>query len=457
MNYNKGVEADLICGLKRGESMKKKFAMLLIVVVAFCLAIPNVYAEESKVSYDEVNNLFFAKGTAITINQRDDGENGALITWDGGSQLVGPKINVFGGDHNSDVVYDTTNITMNGGTVQNIFGGGLHKSTVKTSNITVNNGKATYVSGGGASSLIKDSEAPKYYAGDPKNSPTVVENTNVVINNGTFYIVYGGGEGISNTGTAKVTFNNGTASYVIAGGANGYTGKSSVLVEGGKIGILQSVNRGSMDKAETTITGGTVTNAYVGGDASDSGVTGTIASANMEVTGGKVMNLAVGTNGGASAKDVASVSYTEGTVENVDETTFDESNVAVNVVITINVMGQEESIEVPRGSRLSDEEIEQLKNLNLEELGLTGYSLLGYYSDSAFTNEFDFTLPFEENTTIFMKVGKKQVVDVDDVDKVDNTQEIVENPETSDGIIYYLASGMVGLVGLGLTIKKRFN
>lgn len=437
--------------------MKKKFTMLMIAVVAFCLAIPNVYAEESKVSYDEANGMFFAKGTAITISERTDGQEGALITWDGGSQLVGPGSHIFGADHDSDVVYNTTNITMNGGTVRNIFGGGLHKSNVKTSNITVNNGKVTYVSGGGASSFIRDSEAPNFYAGDPKNSPTVVENTNVVINNGTFYIVYGGGEGISNTGNAKVTFNNGTSDYVIAGGANGYTGNATVAVKGGTIGILQSVNRGSMDKAETTITGGTIADAYVGGDASDTGVTGTIASASIAVTGGKVTNLAVGTNGGASAKDIASVSYTEGTVENVDETTFDESNVAVNIIITINVMGQEESVEIPRGSRLSAEEIEQLKNLNLEDLGLTGYSLLGYYSDSAFTNEFDFTQPFEENATIFMKVGKKQVVDVDDVDKVDNNQEIVENPETSDGIIYYLASGMVGLVGLGLTIKKRFN
>lgn len=129
-----------------------------------------------------------------------------------------------------------------------------------------------------------------------------VDEAEVVVVNGTgtgsYPIVYGGGEGISYVGTTDVKVQGGNWDYVIAGGSNGYTGVSNLTITGGVIGIVQSVNRGSMDEANISISGGTITNAYVGGDASDAGVTGTIAAANMEITGGTVTNAYVGTNGG---------------------------------------------------------------------------------------------------------------------------------------------------------------
>lgn len=90
---------------------------------------------------------FFANGTPITITERESGE-GALITWEGGSQLVGPNAIIFGGCHNSKTYVDT-NITMNGGTVKHIFGGGLHESYVGTANVVLNGGSVQYVMGGG--------------------------------------------------------------------------------------------------------------------------------------------------------------------------------------------------------------------------------------------------------------------------------------------------------------------
>lgn len=434
--------------------MQKKFLCFVVTVIATMLFIPVAFAQEAP-RYDKLttteggkekqSELFFANGTPITISARDDGEEGALISWDGGSQVVSPNVTVFGAGHEEDAIYETTSITMNGGKVRNLFGGGLHKSHVVTANIVVNGGTVTGgIQGGGAASLLHCHGT--YYAGDPKNSPTVVEKANVIVNKmeEKGYTVYGGGEGISYTGSTNVKVIEGSWDYVIAGGSNGYTGDATLEVLGGTIGVVQSVNRGSMDSADIEISGGTITSAYVGGEP-DAGVTGTIGAANMSIVGGTVTNVAVGTNGGQNipATDVATLMYKEEVVENIDTSGFKQENIVTTVSVTINIMGVTETVEIPKGAVLTDEEIEELQNIDLEELGLTGYLFKGYYQDADFKTPYDFTKAFDQDTTIYMQLEEIK------------EEPPVENPDTGDINLMIIAGlTILGLAGTVCVTKK---
>jgi len=167
--------------LRKGEEkMKKK---ILFLVAAFALFVPSVLAAEPTLE----DKNFFANGTSITVTDRTDGVEGALIKWEGGEQLVPATINIFGGSHNSDEKITTTNITIEGGTMHNVFGGGLHKSSVGTATVTVNGGKFTgLVHGGGASSLSGTTCHTWYEGTDKTQATTVVENATLIINGGEF-------------------------------------------------------------------------------------------------------------------------------------------------------------------------------------------------------------------------------------------------------------------------------
>lgn len=423
--------------------MKKKIIAVLS-LISFLAFGSNVKAAETPGLDPENEKLFFANGVAITIEERTDGNEGALIKWDGGELLVPANINVFGAGHNTDTYYEEISITMNGGTVRNIIGGGLHKSNVGTTNIVMNGGKINSINGGGAASLV---HCHTWYAGNAEDSNNRVETSNVTVNNGVVTgIVYGGGEGISYTGSANIKIENGTFAYVIAGGSNGYTGSSEVVINGGKINIVQSVNRGSMEFSYIEINGGEIENAYVGGDASDASVTGTIENANMDIIGGKVENAYVGTNGGqnVSAKDVVTLAYNKNAVTNIDEAEFDEENIIRTVTLTFSSEGETESVQVPEGIIFTEEDVENLKNQLKDALADSGYVFEDFYSDEEMTVKYDFSAAFDDDTTIFMKL-------------VAAPAEEVKSPETSDiNLIAIISIILIGVAGAVLTSRKVF-
>lgn len=431
----------------------KKVLFSVMALAASFLLVPTVNAKAAPTTED---NMFFANGTAVTIEARADGQKGATITWDGGSLDVSDNTVVFGGSHESDERLETTSVTMNGGQLRGIFGGGLHKSNVGTAKVVVNAGELNYVQGGGASSFSGTSCHRPWYAGDPKQSPNRVDSAEVLVVNGTgigsYPLVYGGGEGISYVGKTDVTVKGGKWDYVIAGGSNGYTGEANLNIEGGTIGTVQSVNRGSMDSAYITITGGTITNAYVGGDASDKGVTGTIEDATMEITGGKVTNALVGTNGGqaVSAKDVATLIYDKDVVENVDESTFNEDSIVTTINFTVSIEGVTETVKLPKGIAFTEEEVKALIAEIDAEIKETGYKFGGFYTSEDFTEEFSLTNVIDEDVTVYVKLVQLR-------EEEDN--ENITNPDTSDiGVVGIIATIVIAGLGLGYTIKKRrFN
>ena len=185
----------------------------MTLLCAFFLPVA-VLAKEPE--YVEEKGHVFANGTPLTIEARTDDQEGALIKWDGGEILVPAATSVFGGSHNSDEAIETASITMNGGTVKNIFGGGLHKSIVKKATVVMNNGTVTgSVMGGGAHHLKQTDDgdfidSSVANAKDRTKAITIVDETTVTINGGIVeYAVWGGGESYSYTGRTTVSVNDG--------------------------------------------------------------------------------------------------------------------------------------------------------------------------------------------------------------------------------------------------------
>ena len=332
--------------------MKKLLSIGMCVLLAISLCAAPVLAETpsylaaSTPEYTTFGSspFFFANGTPITIAENPDGA-GALITWEGGSQVVAANTNVFGGGHDHDGTYESTSITMTGGTVGNLLGGGLHKSSVETSNVVMTGGTVNGAQGGGASSLTHDcgcSNANPWYAGDAQQSPCKVNNANISVSGGSVFLLFGGGEGISCTGNASVSVS-GTADveYVTAGGSNGYTGDAEMNISGGSVLVAQSVNRGTMNSSQIVITGGTVENAYAGGETGDTSVTGSISSIAVRVEGGTVESLTPGKSGGTvitpdAQNTEVTLSYLPGTVTNEDTLKTDFGADAAKVLFTVS-------------------------------------------------------------------------------------------------------------------------
>lgn len=332
--------------------MKRKF--LLIFSVAFLIFTLLTLANTVKAadpSFDPntgyvlngSQKCFFANGNEISITARDDGQSGATIFWADGTKHVDvpSDISVFGGGHADTTTYENTKITMNSGTVKNIFGGGLHESYVTNSEVIINNGTVSgSILGGGANVLAgSDNCAPA--STSASDSPTRVVNATVSINNGSSTNVYGGGEGIGYTENAKVNINGGTFGYVTAGGSNGYTGNTNIEMTSGEVSVLQSVNRGQVVSSNLEILGGITKNLYIGGE-TDANVTGTIESVALDIAGGSVVeNLHMGTSGGQtitsnSATKVDVDIYLGATVHIADENEFQGISVTEYVLVTIN-------------------------------------------------------------------------------------------------------------------------
>ena len=144
--------------------MKKK---LLFAIAACALFLPATVFAAADPTYDEEVKAVFANGTPITVEERTDGEAGALIKWEGGELAVPANTSVFGGSHDNATKVESTSITVNGGTLYNIFGGGLHKSYVGTARVTVTGGTINgNIHGGGASSYAGSTCHQPWYAGD---------------------------------------------------------------------------------------------------------------------------------------------------------------------------------------------------------------------------------------------------------------------------------------------------
>lgn len=315
--------------------MKKIIFLFILFFSVLLCNFTMCYAADGPIYDATFNNnqgAFFANGTDITIDINDD--NNTIISWQDGNQIVPPTVTVFGGG-NEGTSYESSNITMNSGEVTRIVGGGLSTNSesiakvensnitinggivslgisgggflyaeVTNANVTVNNGTIGDIEGGGFASVSIN--GIWYSVGteeNPQNSENRTENANIIINGGSiifkdsdYGLVFGGGQGYSYVGTSNITINGGDLSkaYLTAGGSNGYTEESNVKINDGNIMVYQSVNRGIVEDANLVVSGGTIDNLYVGGETTDSTVTGIINNADISLIAGTVNTLEAG-------------------------------------------------------------------------------------------------------------------------------------------------------------------
>ncbi|MBO5414348.1 MAG: hypothetical protein J6A17_01840 [Bacilli bacterium] len=440
--------------------MKKMF-YFVFAFVATLLFVPSVYALDPEYNLQmgtDNKEVFLANGNAITVTADPDNAEGAIITWEGGSQKVTKAVTIFGGAHNDATELATTSITMNGGKVKNIFGGGLHKSGVGTSNISINGGQVTgSIMGGGYHGFLTDAdytaELASLTASDAPTSPVYVKEAYITVNGGNLdgVMIFGGGGGYSRTDIANIEINNhtGTIAYLIGGGSNGYTGKAYVTLNEGSVDVMQSVNRGSMDSTLLVVNGGEVENLYVVAEEDPLALVGVVTAASVVVEGGLVTNLETGVSGGLDGSNNTNavptegvyVTYNEDTVTNIDETTFPEDAVTETVTLTLVTFDGTETVEVPKGSVWDEEELIEELNADLKDLG---YEVEGIYADEDYTKAYDFSVALDADTTMYI-----------------NLVEIVNasNPATADaGVTAAIVFAALAILGLGFALRKRcFN
>ena len=429
--------------------MKKK---LLFAIAACALFLPATVFAAADPTYDEEVKAVFANGTPITVEERTDGEAGALIKWEGGELAVPANTSVFGGSHDNATKVESTSITVNGGTLYHIFGGGLHKSYVGTARVTVTGGTINgYIHGGGASSYAGTTCHQPWYAGDKENATTVVDEAIVTIKGGNLSSatdVFGAGEGISYTKKATLTITKeftGNIRYATAGGSNGYTDDAKVFANGGKIKVLQAVNRGFIETSEMTVDGAEVEKAYASSEG-DNQKLGVMQEAKLIVKSGKVGYAAPGQKGnpGEIANDVSTIEYKEGTVTTVEKFDADATTVTVNLMLIAG--DEEQTIQIPKGTVFTEEELKAMIEEINNELAADNLELVGFYLDEELTQEFDFSTPIEQDMELYMKL------------KDITPEQKVENPETSDVNIFLILSLVaVGAFGTTLVLKNRLS
>lgn len=257
----------------------------------------------------EGEEFFFANGTPVVVKERPDGEEGCLITWDGGEILAGPTLNLFGGRHDDETLTNTS-ITIEGGYVKHVFGGGLHKSHTVKAVVKMTGGKCRNIRGGGADRWINTCTCSSVkYDGDIDNTWNIVEDITMELTGGTCEnLVYGGGNGYSYAKSLSMIIDGDfvAETYVTVGGSNGHEGTGVLVVNGGNINILQGINRGTMNTIDMVINGGTINKLFAGGEIPFAGspekpntstdASGTFKKCTLTINGGEIAEVSRGGN-----------------------------------------------------------------------------------------------------------------------------------------------------------------
>lgn len=202
------------------------------------------------------------------------GGNDKSGTIDGKMEVVingGEITNAFGGGNETDAL--ETNVYLNGGSADFIFGGSNLNGVVDVSNVTTTGGKSNNVYGGnnagGTTGItnvtINGGEVDTVYGGGDRTSVTnkTVVNLNASCNN-----LFGGSNKSGDVPNSYVTINDGTAVNVYGGNnAGGLTSRTQVDLYGGNIDAIY----GGGLKAFSTVTNvnlyyGNVISVYGGGN-----------------------------------------------------------------------------------------------------------------------------------------------------------------------------------------------
>ncbi len=431
----------------------KKLSMLSALVLGLVF-VPSVKAAEKPALDETYRDTFFANGYAITIDKKDgdeEGTTGAKICWQGEEEEecleVDADVTVFGGSHNDSTELPTSKITMRGGTIHGIFGGGMHTSYVKNATIEMTGGKVDFIMGGGTAGFITDCEDRDDTKRNPASAKdgstlTKVDIATVIVSGGEITgSVFGGGEDYSYTGRSSVTIAEsftGNINYVTGGGSNGYTNSTSVEIDGGTVNVLQAVNRGFAGTSTLVVNGGHVKKAFASaeGDNENLGVEGTAVLTVNE--GAEVDEVAPGQNGASgNDKKGAILNYHEGTLTAEKINGFATEDTTVTIALKIVVGDKEHTFEYPKGALTSDDVKAEIRLYNLLN---EDSKIEGFYIDEKFEEEISDFSKLEDGSVIYVKTAKI---------------ETVTPPNTGDINLVLIISAIIAAVAGTIFAKKK--
>lgn len=379
-----------LCKVKKGrEVMKKKLLFLMLVITSVLL----VQAKPAKALENDEHYIqpnFYGNGKEIVISEREDGIAGAHIECDGKEYDVPSETTIYGGvwapnETAEDMSVESTKITMNSGTVKNIYGAGMGPKTSVTGTATI------------------------------------------VINGGTVKsFVYGGGCLESNgssasVGKVNITFNGGKVTDAIIGtGPVGYVDEVNITVNSGAPTVATALKKGSVGTGKIVVTGGgatTIYNGYYYPNSADPFTSNNIKSLELDIWGGNNVNVYTTAvrneeNAVIPAKKITTVKYNKkvNIVEGAYSETsnfgkiFDEDTLSVIPYITLKVvMGNAtEELVALNDKLLNEDEVKEVISSFLEDYDLT-LDDVSLYTDRDFSEKYSYSAEVTDDVTIYLK------------------------------------------------------
>ena len=208
------------------------------------------------------------------------------------------KVYVVGGHGTNKVnvkrAIPQTNIVVKDVKIKGVVGGSYFEGMVGHANIELNNAEVSSVMGAGWCGASLNGKVARM---------NVVDDIHIVAKDSKISsTLFGGPQGNGVADDVKIELNNCQVGWLTAGGSNGMTRNAEVIMNGGKVQVAQSTNRGIVYKARFVMNDGEVDKLYFGGETEDASVNGLIEDAFVELNGGKVKAFNFGTNNGEEMK-----------------------------------------------------------------------------------------------------------------------------------------------------------
>ena len=215
--------------------------------------------------------------------------------------------NLFGGNDASGEPNGSVLVTLNGGTITNAYGGG-NNTLVTTTNIVQNNATVTNLYGG-------------------SNISGNVTTSNVIVTGGTTTTLYGGNNRGGTTATSNIDITGGNIMTAYGGGALTDTTASDITVVDGMIGILYGGGQEAsiLNNSSIVVNGGTIDTIFGG-----SNIKGDVMESQIQINDGTLGEVYGGNNQGGNT-NTTNIILNSGSITTVygggNRTQTDTSNI----------------------------------------------------------------------------------------------------------------------------------
>ena len=120
-----------------------------------------------------------------------------------------------------------------------------------------------------------------------------------------------------------------------------------------------------------------------------------------------------------------------------------------NKTITLHINNKTISFSVPPSTTVTKTALEEL--IDLDALGVSNYTIEGYYTTAEFTTAFDFNTPITDDTDIYVKLTEVAVTPAPEA----TTPQKDTTPKTGDSSYVNIAIAVVALSIVGIALLKR--